>query len=104
MRKTKKIKTEQGEIVVNELTIAELKNSIEEIEKQQQPHIVDFMFDNMPSAVIAKSIDVEIDELEQFTQTDLVHIEEAVVELNPLAQKMFTKLTSILETMNSKTQ
>lgn len=101
MRKTKSVKTEQGNITIRELTIAELRNCLEMIEKQKEPHIVDFMFDNMPSLIIAKSIGVDdAKELEKFTQTELQEIEEAVVELNPLASKMFEKLINISQTLS----
>jgi len=97
MRLTEKLKIDNREITVKELTMAEIRNVMAALEKQKgTPHVLDLLFADMPAAAVSAATDLSLKELEgDFTQSEIKQIKDKVEELNPFFAKALKRLAKL---------
>ena len=96
MKRKKTITVGDLEITALELTVAQVRDLMEEF-STVKPNIMDLLFpDNLPSIVISESTGISIQKLEEgFSPSELHQIIEAVETLNPFFVNMMTRLKTL---------
>ncbi len=104
MRQTENLKVGDKEIIVKELTMAEIRNVMAALEKQEgTPHIIDLLFPDMPAAAISISTGLSLKNLEgDFTQSEIKQIRDKVEKLNPFFAKALNRLAKLGQSMLEK--
>ncbi len=96
MQRKKTITVRDLEITVRELTVAQVRDLMEEF-SAVKPNIMDLLFpDNLPAIVISESTGIPIQKLEDdFSPSELHQIIEGVESLNPFFVNMMTRLQTL---------
>ena len=97
MQRTKKITIDDREITIKELSVAQVKELLDDEEASGEINIIGLLFpDSLPAAAITKSTGISEQKLENdFMPSELKQIIDGVESLNPFFVNMITRLTKI---------
>lgn len=101
MQKIKRIKIDERELTVKELTVGQIRNIIEDLENPENVHIIDMLFgDEIPALAVSESTEISMKDLEKgkITPSEMEIIIKGVKEVNPFFVKMIERLAKIGET------
>jgi hypothetical protein len=101
MRKIKTIMIDEREITVKELTVADVRDLLENVTNKTEINTIDLLFgDSVPSEAIEKSTGIKIKKLENdFSPSEIKTLVEAVEEVNPFFVAMIQKLKKATENL-----
>jgi len=102
MRKQKKATIGDKEVVVKELTIGEVKNALEEIDKRKEPHVIELLFPDVPAIVLSMSTGLSAEEFEHFTQSEMEQLISVFKEVNPFLSGLLKRLAEAAKRLLEK--
>lgn len=95
MRMSKKVRLGDREVVVSELTVAQVRQLLEEMERPGEVHVLDMMFKDAPAQALTMSTGLSFEDLEQYAPSELEPLKEAFLETNPFFVKLIEDLARI---------
>ena len=102
MQRTKKIPVGDKEITAAELSVAQIRNLLDQMETMEIS-VFDMLFpDGVPSIAVAESTGISLKQLEQYLPSELKLIIDGVESLNPFFVNMMTRLAKAGEQMISE--
>lgn len=92
---------DEREITVKELTVADVRDLLENVTNKTEINTIDLLFgDSVPSEAIEKSTGIKIKKLENdFSPSEIKTLVEAVEEVNPFFVAMIQKLKKATENL-----
>ena len=97
MRKSKIVRLGDREITVKELTVAQVRSIISELESNYELAILDLMFTDVPSLALQMSTGLSDSELDDYSPSELTPLIEAFREANPFFVQMMNRLSALGE-------
>ena len=95
MRKTKTVKINDREITAQELTVKQIDKIMSTLDDPEISNI-DMLFpDRLPSIALSEGTGLSVDELADFTPSELEIMLNAVEELNPTFAGLMERLASV---------
>ena len=103
MARSETITINDREFIVRKFTVRDIREIEERLTKGEAFTIIDAMFpEGLPSAVLFKSLQVGIDDLDELLPEDIKQLMEAVAELNPTyADSLIKRVSAAKEIMSS---
>lgn len=97
MQRTKTITIGDRDVSVKELTVAQVRGLMDNLEKDTEIHTIDMLFpDGLPALAISESTGISIKKLEEdFAPSELKQIIAGVENLNPFFANMISRMTKI---------
>jgi len=103
MRLQEKVKLEDKEVVVKELTVGEIRQGLMRLEKQEEPGMLDMLMEDLPEVFFLLATDLSSEELDKLTQSEIKKIKEVIEKINPFLHKTLKRLAEAGRKMLEKT-
>jgi hypothetical protein len=99
MQRTKTITVGKRDITVKELNVAQIRDLMDNLEKDKEVHVFDMLFpDSIPVVAVSESTGIALKKLEEdFTPSELKQIIDGVENLNPFFANMMQRMAKIGE-------
>lgn len=95
MRKTKTIKIDDREILVRELTVAQITEMMESLNDAEINNIDTLFPDRLPSAALFMSTGMTVNEIAEYTPSEIEIMLDAVEEVNPTFAGLMQRLANV---------
>ncbi len=99
MQRSKTVTVGERDITVKELTVSQIRDLMDNLEKDTETYTIDMLFpDSVPAIAVSESTGIPIKKLEaDFTPSELKQIIEGVENLNPFFTNMISRIAKIGE-------
>lgn len=92
MQRSKNIPVGDKEVTVTELSVAQIRDLLDQIE-EYKVGTIDLLFpDGVPAVAVAKSTGIDLERLEDYPPSELKTIIDGVENINPFFANMLTRL------------
>ncbi|HDD52940.1 MAG TPA: hypothetical protein ENF32_02580 [Thermosulfidibacter takaii] len=92
---SKKVRLGDRDVMVKELTVAQVRQLLDEFERPGEVHVLDMMFEEAPAMALSMSTGLEVAELEEYSPSELEPLKEAFLETNPFFVRLVKRLSRI---------
>ncbi len=97
MRRSKLVRLGDREITVKELTVAQVRSILSELETGTELAVLDLLFTDVPTIALLASTELSENDLAEYSPSELEPLIDAFREANPFFVKMMKRLAALGE-------
>jgi hypothetical protein len=96
MRKEKSFKIGDKKFTAYELTVKQIAQITDSLDKETEVGDIDLLFpDRLPSSALAMSLDMKIEDLAEYTPSEIEIMIDAAEEINPTFASLIQRLANL---------